>query len=56
MFHVIIAIFIEVHDNPKNALSDKNTVLNLEQLEKVLSQTKKIHELRIELSKKWGND
>ena len=47
---------MEVHDDPKSALSDKNTVLNLEQLEKVLSQTKKIHELRLELSKKWGDD
>ena len=52
----INAIFMEVHDDPKNALSDKNTVLNLNQLEKILTQTKKIHQLKLELNNKWGDD
>ena len=52
----INAIFMEVHDNPSNALSDKNTVLDLEELDKILDQTKKIHEVRLELLNKWGDD
>ena len=47
---------MEVHDNPSNALSDKNTVLDLEELDKILDQTKKIHEVRLELLNKWGDD
>ena len=52
----IDSIFMEVHDDPNNALSDKNSVLDLKDLEKILEQTKKIHDLKIELYKKWGED
>ena len=44
----INALFMEVHDDPKNALSDKNTVLDLKYLERVLVEAKKIHEISTE--------
>lgn len=50
----IDALFIEVHNNPSQALSDANTVLDLKYLENVLSQAKAVHELRLELETKWG--
>lgn len=52
----INALFMEVHDDPPNALSDSNTVLDIIYLEKVLSQTKAVHELRLELLSTWGED
>ena len=50
----IDALFIEVHDNPKKALSDANTVLDIKYLENVLSQAKAMHELKLSLENKWG--
>jgi 2-dehydro-3-deoxyphosphooctonate aldolase (KDO 8-P synthase) len=50
------ALFMEVHDNPKAALSDANTVLDLKYLENVLHQAKIMHETRLELLEKFGED
>jgi 2-dehydro-3-deoxyphosphooctonate aldolase (KDO 8-P synthase) len=47
---------MEVHDNPKMALSDANTVLDLKYLENVLHQAKIMHEVRLELLDKFGED
>ena len=52
----IDALFLEVHDDPPNALSDANTVLNIKYLETVLIHVKSIHETRVMLSEKWGDD
>lgn len=50
------AIFMEVHNDPKNALSDANTVLNIKYLEEILSQAKIIHKVRLQILKKFGED
>jgi 2-dehydro-3-deoxyphosphooctonate aldolase (KDO 8-P synthase) len=50
------AIFLEVHDNPKEALSDANTVLDIKYLERILSQALDIHNLKREMLEKWGID
>ena len=52
----INALFMEVHNDPKNALSDANTVLNIKYLENILYQAKKMHEIRIEIYNKLGED
>ena len=52
----INALFMEVHDDPVNAMSDANTVLDLRYLERVLSHAKAAHELRLELLEQWGED
>jgi 2-dehydro-3-deoxyphosphooctonate aldolase (KDO 8-P synthase) len=52
----IDALFMEVHDDPPNALSDANTVLDIKYLEVVLAQAKTIHDVRLELQEKWGVD
>ncbi len=52
----IDALFIEVHDNPDNALSDSNTVLDIKYLENILYQAKSIHEMRLILEDKWGKN
>tara|TARA_Y100001970_G_scaffold199595_1_gene242784 strand:- start:17808 stop:18680 length:873 start_codon:yes stop_codon:yes gene_type:complete len=52
----INALFMEVHNNPKNALSDANTVLNLKYLKNVLYQAKTIHKSRLDIFKKCGKD
>lgn len=52
----IEALFMEVHDDPPNALSDANTVLDIKYLEVVLEQSKAMHDMRLELRKKWGED
>ncbi len=52
----INALFMEVHDEPKNALSDSNTVLDIKYLESILTQAVKFHELRLELLKKYGEE
>ena len=49
-------LFMEVHDDPKNALSDSNTVLDIKYLENILIQAKRIHEIRLELMDKLGED
>ena len=50
------AVFMEVHDDPKNALSDANTVLNIKYLEEILLQAKIIHKVRLQILKKFGED
>jgi 2-dehydro-3-deoxyphosphooctonate aldolase (KDO 8-P synthase) len=52
----IHALFMEVHDDPAKALSDPNTVLDVRYLEHVLGQAKVIHETRLELLEKFGED
>jgi len=52
----INALFMEVHDNPEKALSDANTVLDIKYLENILSQAKIVHEMRLELIDKFGED
>lgn len=52
----IDAIFMEIHDDPPNALSDANTVLDIKYFEVVLAQAKAIHDARRELKAKWGED
>ena len=52
----INALFMEVHNDPVNALSDANTVLDIQYLNPILSQAKKMHEVRLELEGVWGNE
>jgi len=52
----INALFMEVHDNPKDALSDANTVLDIKYLENILYQAKRIHSLHLELIDELGAD
>ncbi|MBF0119185.1 MAG: 3-deoxy-8-phosphooctulonate synthase [Desulfobacterales bacterium] len=52
----INALFMEIHDDPPNALCDSNTVLDIKYLEHILRQAKEIHEKRIELLEKYGED
>lgn len=52
----INALFMEVHDDPKNALSDANTVLDVKYLENILIQAKATHEMRLELLERLGVD
>jgi 2-dehydro-3-deoxyphosphooctonate aldolase (KDO 8-P synthase) len=52
----INALFMEVHDDPPNAKSDANTVLDIKYLEVVLAQAKEVHNLRLELLEKYGED
>ena len=52
----INALFMEVHDDPPNALSDANTVLDIKYLENILGQAKDVHHMRLELLDKYGED
>ena len=52
----INALFIETHDDPDSALSDANTVLDIQYLENILGQAKAVHEMRLELLEKYGED
>ena len=52
----INALFMETHNSPNNALSDANTVLDIKYLENVLRQAKIVHEMRLELIDKFGED
>ncbi len=52
----INALFMEVHNDPPNALSDANTVLDIQYLEQILSQAKVIHELRLSFDELYGED
>ena len=45
----IHALFMEVHDDPDNAMSDANTQLDVKYLENILVQAKTMHEIRIDL-------
>lgn len=50
------SLFMEVHNNPDKALSDANTVLNIKYLENILTQAVIVHETKIKINKKLGND
>jgi 2-dehydro-3-deoxyphosphooctonate aldolase (KDO 8-P synthase) len=52
----INVLFMETHDNPDKALSDANTVLDIKYLENILGQAKRVHEVRLELLDKYGED
>lgn len=52
----INALFIEVHDDPPKALSDSNTVLNINYLERILREAKMFHELRSSIIDTFGED
>jgi len=52
----INALFMEVHDDPDRAMSDANTVLDIKYLENILGQAKAVHEMRLELLEKYGED
>jgi 2-dehydro-3-deoxyphosphooctonate aldolase (KDO 8-P synthase) len=52
----INALFMETHNDPDNAMSDANTVMNIKYLENVLSQAKAAHEFRLEMLEKFGED
>ena len=52
----IDALFAEIHNDPRNAKSDPNTVLNVKDLKHVLGQAKIMHEMRLELLEKFGPD
>tara|TARA_Y100000590_G_scaffold467612_1_gene647098 strand:- start:179 stop:1051 length:873 start_codon:yes stop_codon:yes gene_type:complete len=52
----INSLFMEVHNDPPNALSDANTVLDIQYLEKILKQAMAIHEMRLDLFDKYGED
>ena len=53
---VVNALFMEVHNDPPNALSDPNTVLHIKYLENILEQAKVIHETRLSLLDRLGED
>lgn len=50
----IDVLFMEVHDSPDAALSDPHTQLDLRHLEFVLTQAKRLHEVRLELKQQVG--
>ena len=52
----INALFMETHNDPDNALSDANTVLNIDFLENILNQAKEAHEFRLDILDKYGDD
>jgi 2-dehydro-3-deoxyphosphooctonate aldolase (KDO 8-P synthase) len=52
----INALFMETHEDPPNALSDPNTVLDIQYLELVLSQAKMVHQVRQDIIAKFGED
>ena len=52
----INALFIEVHDNPKKAMSDKNTVLDIKYLERILDEATTINKKLQELKIKYGEN
>jgi 2-dehydro-3-deoxyphosphooctonate aldolase (KDO 8-P synthase) len=52
----INALFMEVHNDPDNALSDANTVLDIKYLENILNQALVVHNTRLELLEKYGED
>jgi 2-dehydro-3-deoxyphosphooctonate aldolase (KDO 8-P synthase) len=47
-------LFMEVHNDPKNAKSDSNTVLDIKYLKKILIAAKELHEKRLELKNRLG--
>ena len=51
----INALFMEVHNDPKNAMSDPNTVLNIDFLEQILCQAKEIHNQCLNFKTLYGD-
>ena len=47
---------VTVNAGKVNALSDANTVLNIKYLENILGQAKAMHEHRLEILEKYGED
>ena len=52
----INSLFMETHNDPKNALSDPNTVLDIKFLKVILGQAKILHETKLEILEKFGED
>lgn len=52
----IDALFMEVHNDPPNALSDANTVLDIKYLKNILNQAKYLHEAKQEIIHNYGVD
>ena len=52
----INGLFMETHNDPKNALSDPNTVLDIKFLKVILGQAKILHEAKLEILEKFGED
>ncbi len=52
----IDALFMEVHDNPAEALSDGNTVLDIKYLKRILQEAKIMHETRLNLREQLGEE
>ena len=52
----IQSLFMEVHDDPDNALSDPATQLHLDDVEKVLAQAQAVHSMTRKLIEEWGED
>lgn len=51
----IDALFMEVHDDPPNALSDPNTVLNIKYLENILKQAKILYDTKLNMDIEFGD-
>jgi 2-dehydro-3-deoxyphosphooctonate aldolase (KDO 8-P synthase) len=52
----IQSLFMEIHDDPDNALSDPATQLDIKYMKNILIQAKAIHEMRNEMILKLGED
>jgi 2-dehydro-3-deoxyphosphooctonate aldolase (KDO 8-P synthase) len=52
----IDALFMEIHNDPKNAKSDPNTLIDVKYIKNVLIQAKAMREQRLELISKLGVD
>ena len=52
----IDALFLEVHDDPPNALSDANTVLDIKHLRRILIEAKRMHETRLAILEQFGEE
>jgi 2-dehydro-3-deoxyphosphooctonate aldolase (KDO 8-P synthase) len=50
------ALFMEVHDNPDQAMSDPATQLDIRYLENILWQAKEVNELRKSIVEKYPTD
>lgn len=50
------ALFMEIHDDPDNALSDPATQIDVKYVKNILIQAKAMHEMRNELIAKYGED
>ena len=50
------ALFMEVHNDPDNAKSDSNTVLDIKYLENIIFQARNIHEKKIQILEEIGED